>query len=203
MPYFDDNGDITSEGVDAQRNAIRNGTSPVLNAGVTAVSALSNLLPERFQVNPSDFAGRSTGTSTQPTSGSGVIKRSGTAATPLDYYMAPLATRYKMSAATAYEEALANTAHQREVEDLKAAGLNPILSTRYGGSAGVSGAEILSSGGSGGYGGSGTSNDKSGLKGLFQTVGTVAGIVAAIATHKPSMISVGVNSGKAIGSLFE
>lgn len=59
-----------------------------------------------------------------------------------DYLNADLARHYGMDAATAYSEALANTSHQREVKDLQAAGLNPVLSTRYGGASGVSGASV-------------------------------------------------------------
>lgn len=63
-----------------------------------------------------------------------------------DYLNADLARHYGMDAATAYQEALANTSHQREVKDLQAAGLNPVLSTRYGGSSGVSGASVYAPG---------------------------------------------------------
>ncbi len=43
----------------------------------------------------------------------------------LDYYEAPLAKLYGFNKSTAYQEALANTAYRREMNDMRKAGLNP------------------------------------------------------------------------------
>lgn len=74
------------------------------------------------------------GSESGPGSGSGSGSGSGAgnpyalsyqSAPAIDYYAAGLAQRYGMSRETAYQEALANTAYQRAVIDMQAAGLNP------------------------------------------------------------------------------
>lgn len=130
--------------------------------------------------------------------GSSVVSSAGSsyasAKKALDYYEAPLAEKYKFGKETAYQEALANTAFRREMNDLKKAGINPSV---YYGAHSSSGAEAkiyprdASSGGSGSYGGSGGSGRRYGGRrsnnyvfsgGAYYGLMTAAAVIGSVAT---------------------
>ncbi len=105
-----------------------------------------------------------------------------------EYINASLAEHYGMDVATAYQEALANTAHQREIKDLQAAGLNPVLSARYSGASGVSGASVMQAASRSGSGSSSGSSDSGfSLGKLLAGAALLAGAVAGIATKSPKI----------------
>ena len=116
-----------------------------------------------------------------------------------EYINADLAKSYGMDIATAYQEALANTAHQREVKDLQAAGLNPVLSARYSGASGVSGASVMQVSRSG----SGRSSSDSPLSKLLAGAGLLAGIVAGIATKNPQVTTSVSSATRIFSDLFD
>lgn len=117
-----------------------------------------------------------------------------------EYINANLAKAYGMDVATAYQEALANTAHQREIKDLRAAGLNPVLSTRYSGASGVSGASVMQSSS---RSGSGSSSSVSPIGKLLSGAGLLAGIVAGIATKNPQVTTSVSSATRIFSDLFD
>ena len=158
------------------QNGTRNTTSSTVNKGVPN---------PRPRPRPSGSSGDSGGSVVSHIS----------AKKAWDYYEAPLAEKYHFGKETAYQEALANTAYRREMNDLRKAGINPSV---YYGAHSSSGAEAniyprdASSGGSGSYGGSGGSGRRHGRGnsgkyvfsgGLYYGIMAATALVTSVATE--------------------
>lgn len=124
----------------------------------------------------------------------------------LQYYEAPLAEYYGFGKETAYQEALANTAYRRELNDMRKAGLNPSVIYGSHNTTGADSNAIPRS--SGGGGGGGSRRYGSSQKGLSKVayygiqlastaVGAILGGVrgASIGSH------VGLTASRLIGAL--
>lgn len=96
--------------------------------GSGSLQTTKSLVKNKTSLSSSSSSRRSSGGSYGGSSGgsSGYSSGSTTSAKEtFDYYEAPLAKYYGFNKATAYQEALANTAYRREMNDMRKAGLNP------------------------------------------------------------------------------
>lgn len=125
--------------------------------------------------------------------GGSTTPQTGSTAKPIVYSnWSPAAQKFGMDQSTAYAEHMANTAHQREVADLRAAGLNPVLGVGSGAS-GVTGHVATS----------GSSAQKS-LNGdyIVDAIGATAAVVTAILTKNPAYGYMAGNAVNSVGDMF-
>lgn len=157
--------------------------------------------PYMFDVIPKK---QSPSPSKPKTSGGSVPSASGDSAKALDYLNADLAKYYGMSPETAYNEALSNTAYQRAVKDMQAAGLNPAVLFGAGRASAADGVNYIhsASGGSGGSGrGYSSGKGKSGYlfsQGAYGAISAAAGLVGMVFSKNPTGFWIGSQTAKGI-----
>ena len=132
-------------------------------------------------------------------SGSGSSAK-GVASSPVtpaafEYLNADLAKYYGMSKSTAYQEALENTAYQRAMKDMKAAGLNPAVMFGSGRANGAGSNVYPSSGGSGGSysrrSGGSSGNGKLFSSSMYGALAAIGGLVGIATTGRPDGFWIG------------
>lgn len=170
-------GDKTAENVDK----VAEGVSKFGNGffGTDLGQEVSAVAKDVYESGKELLSGVKPGSSVPSVNGAGGAGSPGSPGTAqaISYgNFAPGASMFGMDRETAYQEYMANTAHQREVADLRAAGLNPVLGVSGSGASVVSGNAA------------GASSAQKGLDSgaLVDVIGATAGLLTTIFTKNPS-----------------
>lgn len=148
--------------------------------------------------NTSGMSNGSTSTS-RITSGRTV---SGVPSDALSYIDADLARAYGMSSGTAYQEALANTAYQRAVADMRKAGLNPAALFGSGRGSTASGVSYIAPASGSGVASSGSKSNYMFSSGAYNGLSAIAGLVSSAITRNPGNFYMGQTAAKGIMSML-